>query len=422
MTAAACLQILISQERIATHGDVRAAVARVTNAYLETHWSWPKRYVEMCPTSYMLTDPESKELVSGDVQALSKALQTRLFGEENSGDVEIALFEGSQADAMLFATLTSDEVRQILDSETDQTFGLRGRILRVRTESVDVVREIRSTFDQEAGDSEGDGPATRIIFRGVYLTPKQQFVSSIASRWSAKDGSLQSILNGPGHFPQDQECFDRETIEALLDTYPNAAATQGVIHLPLSYTNICRRGAAARYVQYFETLKDWGADHLVGQVYDAPRTPNYVALAEMKKLIAPNCSAMDLMITDPDTDFLALKPGLLRSITLALPNADETLREAAIRRFLARKTDFREKRVWPVIGNLRTRREMQVCNAAGGLLMYGPGLTGLLESPAATANFPLSGLPMTGDRAEPNDMPPLPSFSRPARAAEALAV
>ena len=420
MTAAACLQILIAPERIAAYGDVRAAVARVTNAFLEAQWSWPKRYVEMCPTSYMLTDPHSKVLDSEDIQRISTELQTRLFGQDENSDVEIALFEGSQADAMRFAALSADEVTQILDAESDDTFGLRGRLIRVRSDSVEVVREMHTDGDLEIRDAGAPHiPTRRVIFRGMYLTAKQQFVCSIASRWSAKDSSLQSILNGPAHYPHDQENFDRETIEALVEAYPNGADAPGVIHLPLSYTNLTRRGSAARYAEHLALLQDWGRHLLVAEIYDVPRMPNHLALIEAGKLITPYCGAMDLMITDPETDLLGLKPGLLRSITLAAPNGDETLREAAIRRFLARKNDFREKKVWPVVGNVRTRREMQVCNSGGGLLMHGPGITAILESPVAAMPFSLGNLPMTAESTEipaPAAYAPLPAAPAPSAA------
>jgi len=402
MTAAACLQILLSQDRIAAHNDVRVAIARATNAYLEAHWSWPKRYVEMCPTSYMLTNPHVKALDSGEVQRISAELQARLFGYDESSDVEIAVFEGTQAEAMRFAVLSPDEVKKVLDAESGETFRLRGRLIRVRSDSVEVVRTMASLGDLEALKAAAglQRPARRIIFRGVYLTAKQQFVCSIASRWSAKDSSLQSILNGPANYPHDQEDFDRETIEALLETYPKGSDAPGVIHLPLSYTNLTRRGSATRYAEHLALLQDWGRHLLVAEIYDVPRLPNHLALIEVGKLIEPYCSAIDLMITDPETDLHGLKPGLLRSITLAVPNGDEILRETAIRRFLARKSDFREKKVWPVVGNVRTRREMQACNSGGGLLMHGPGITAILETPVAAARFSLATLPLSTECAE----------------------
>lgn len=419
MTAAACLQILIAPERIAAYGDVRAAVARVTNAFLEAQWSWPKRYVEMCPTSYMLTDPHSKVLDSEDVQRISTELQTRLFGQDENSDVEIALFEGSQADAMRFAALSAEDVMQILDAESEETFGLRGRLIRVRSDSVEVVRTMESDHEAPHENAPPPHPPRRIIFRGMYLTAKQQFVCSIASRWNAKDSSLQSILNGPAHYPHDQENFDRETIEALVEAYPNGVGAPGVIHLPLSYTNLTRRGSAVRYAEHLALLQDWGRHLLVAEIYDVPRMPNHLALIEVSKLIMQYCGAMDLMITDPETDLLGLKPGLLRSITLAAPNGEETLREAAIRRFLARKNDFREKKVWPIVGNVRTRREMQVCNSGGGLLMYGPGITAILEAPVAASGFPLANLPLTaesGDAPAPAAYAPLQAAPAPAAA------
>jgi hypothetical protein len=399
MTASACLQILISPRRIAAHGDVRAAVARVTNAYLDAQWSWPRRYVEMSPTAYMLADPYAPAINSVDVERLSQGLQTRLFGQENSGDVEIAVFEGSQADAMRFAALSPNDVAEILDPESTETFGLNGRVTRVRTDGAELIKAMESEDETEPliDAASVRTPSTRIMFRGVYLTAKQSFVASIASRWNVRDRSPQTILDGPGHYPLDQERFDLETIEALLAKFPDSGAAQGVIHLPLSYTNLCRRGVAARYSSYLSKLGEWDREMLVAQVYDVPRLPRHSALLEIGRMLAPQFGAIDLMITDPETEFVGLKPGLARSITLSLPNGDEVLRESAIRRFLSRKAEFRDAKVWPIVGNVRARREMQFCNSAGCLLMHGPGITGILDAPAAAGTFPLTSLPMTAE-------------------------
>ena len=61
------------------------------------------------------------------------------------------------------------------------------------------------------------------------------------------------------------------------------------------------------------------------------------------------------------------------------------------------KAPFIYAKVWPIVGNVRTRREMQFCNSAGCMLMHGPGVTGILDAPAAAGTFPLTALPMTAE-------------------------
>ncbi len=412
MTAAACLQILISQKRIDALGDVRSAVARVSNAYLDAQWSWPRRYVEISPTVYILSDPYAPNLHSPDVERLAQGLQARLSGQEDRGEIEIALFEGAQSDAMRFAVLSLNDVAEILNAESGETFGLAGRITRVSRQGIEIVKIMEPADEPEtrADAARKGAPPIRIQFRGVYLTAKQNFVASIASRWNVRDRSPQSILSGPGHYPLDQERFDLETLNALLDAYPAATSAPGLVHLPLSYTNLCRRGVAARYAGYLSKLESWSQEMLVAQVYDVPRLPRPSALMDIAKLLAPHFGAIDLMITDPETEFVGLKPGLARSITLSLPNGDEVLRESAIRRFLSRKSEFRDAKVWPIVGNVRTRREMQFCNSAGCMLMHGPGVTGILDAPAPTGTFPLTALPMTTESfgASPAVAPDIP--------------
>lgn len=276
MTAAACMQILIGNGRIAPSSEILSTVAKVTNAFLEGRWSWPKRYLEINAVSFMLTDPAARALNSKEVQALSAELQMRLFGKGEHGDVELALFEGSADDARKFAQLNVEDLRLILNAENQESLGLHGRILRVKGDRIEVAKNMQDEGDLEIWDDalealDAQNVKLRIIFRGIYLTPKQQFVGSIASRWSSKDRELQSILNGPAYYPRDHENFDRETIDALVAEYPDSNDVPAMIHLPVSYTNLTRRNARARYHEFFQPLLNWRRELLVAELYDAPR-------------------------------------------------------------------------------------------------------------------------------------------------------
>ena len=131
---------------------------------------------------------------------------------------------------------------------------------------------------------------------------------------------------------------------------------------------------------------------------------------EAKQFLAPYFGALDLLIADPETDFKALESGIARSATLALSNDDEAMRDAAIRRFMSQKQLFRAKHIWPMVANLRSRHEMQVCNSAGALFLHGPAVSNILEKPVAMANYLLSGLPLTAQPAVQST----PAYSTPA--------
>ena len=64
MSASACLRITLglSDDKLAKLEALGPLVAKVTSAFLETRWAWPKRHAAINPFSFMLTDPKSHEL------------------------------------------------------------------------------------------------------------------------------------------------------------------------------------------------------------------------------------------------------------------------------------------------------------------------------------------------------------------------
>jgi hypothetical protein len=90
-----------------------------------------------------------------------------------------------------------------------------------------------------------------------------------------------------------------------------------------------------------------------------------------------------------------IEPGALRSVSLALSSTDEDLqREVAVKRFMSNRDLFREKHIWPMVGNVRTRRETLLCAAVKAPFLYGPAITGILTEVMGMTPFLQAGLPV----------------------------
>jgi hypothetical protein len=403
MTGAACLQVVISPAiRVAGDFDVLNAVGKVTGAFLESRWSWPRKFTAVSKVSYLLADPRTLELDPHEIKQLAAELRLRLFGAGDTGDVTLAMFQGLNEDVSRFARLPMETLRRILNGAGLETLGLRGRLLKIKPHSVEVLLDEAPLGDLDIMDDDQDDALneTRLLYRGIYLAPKQQFIGNIASRWNPSDRRLQTVLEGPTHYPTDPEAFDRETLETLLKDYPDPAKMSGYILLPMSYFALSKTIIRERYANFLAPLANWPKERLTALLYDAPRTMQHHALNDIRIMLNAHFGSVNLCVADAGIDLELLEQGALRSISLMLSSADEEVqREAAIKRFMKNRDLFREKNVWPMIGNIRTRHELRTCLAANAPFLYGPAVTEILEAPVAMAPFPADAFPVTGKTA-----------------------
>jgi hypothetical protein len=273
MAASACLQVVVTSATAASYGaDVLNTVAKVTTAYLESRWSWPRKFGIISKTAYLLVDPRAATLDPHEIKKLSGELQLGLFGVGEAGDVTLAVFEGSTEDSLSFAHLGMDDLRKLLNGADMEAFGLHGRLLKNSSGGVEILKDtdqppLNDVHDVQAAEQTNN----RLLYRGVYLAPQQQFIGSILSRWSPADKRLQSVPHGPTHYPSDPETFDSETLQALIDAWPDPASAPGQIMLPLNYTALTRRGGRDRYAEFLKPLAAWPTDKLTAVLYDAPR-------------------------------------------------------------------------------------------------------------------------------------------------------
>src|ERR1700744_3848248 len=109
--AMACLRVSILAPPGAEQAeDLQLLVAKVINAFLQSRWEWPRRFEQMTPYSFVLTDPRADRMDKRGLRALASELQLKLFGSDGEGEVSLLLFEGSDLEVHRFAKLSIADV------------------------------------------------------------------------------------------------------------------------------------------------------------------------------------------------------------------------------------------------------------------------------------------------------------------------
>src|ERR1700749_811639 len=96
-SALACLRVAIygHKGRLASP-ELKALVAKLVTAFLETRWVWPRQFEQMTPYAFILSDPRAKAMDRAALQLLARELQVKLFGMDGGGEVVLLLFEGPE--------------------------------------------------------------------------------------------------------------------------------------------------------------------------------------------------------------------------------------------------------------------------------------------------------------------------------------
>src|SRR5882757_1309046 len=111
--AMACLRVSVLGMPAGRDGpDLQVLVAKLVNAFLETRWEWPRRFEQMTPYAFVLTDPNADKMDKRALKALASELQIKLFGaeSEDQGEVSLLVFEGSDVEVHRFARLPAEDV------------------------------------------------------------------------------------------------------------------------------------------------------------------------------------------------------------------------------------------------------------------------------------------------------------------------
>jgi len=409
VTAVACLRVDVSAYRgHMSASAVEHLVHKFASAYLETRWSWPRRFAPLTEISFLLTDPRSDELDVRELQRLSDELQRHLFGAGDEGEVALLVFEGSHAAVTAFAAMDARIVARAVDDPSFLPPG--GRLTRIAPEATvtgAAEPEPAPPATEEVGWASAPVSLRRQLtapppptppawegVQGIYFTPREQFFGDVVMYVPQNARTHFSLVDGGEHMPKDAAAFDSACIgiaARLLDERGRGSP----IYLPISFTSLSRPSQREAYVELFAELPMARRTELAAAVYDVPRDPAFTSLRQAKALLESHFSAIDLRVTDPGFEIEKLPSEFVSSVTLVLPDGDTHVRLSAMRRFAERMVHYRQRRIWPAVTNVRRRAELEAAVRLRIPFATGPGICSPVPSPVGGRAKSLLSLPLT---------------------------
>jgi hypothetical protein len=399
--AMACLRVAIHGTPEAQAGpDLQALVAKLINAFLDSRWRLPRRFEQMTPYAFILSDPGSEKMDKRGLKILAAELQMKLFGAEGEGEVSLLLFEGPDMEVHRFANLpivdverfaagialipplTGDVQRIIADRR--KNVGLAKGEVVVRRRSADNIappKPIGSFEDLDFDEPVRPAPPLVVpaptdytpLFSGLYLSVSQSFIGNVVLCRKGASKRLPSLLD-PTPLPGvTAEQFDEGCVEAAAWALGQAPAV--MLFVPLSFSSLVRPAGRRSYARFLCHLPSEHRARLGAAIYDTPRDPSYFALTTIRRFLEPFVAEINLHISDPDFEIDKLPAGAVGSVTLGLPDQDFNVRMAAVKRFLASGDLYKKKRVWPGVGPLMTASELNLCLSLRVPVISGPAVS-----------------------------------------------
>lgn len=390
MSAVACLRVMVDGDRTDLPAHVLGPlVAKYSNIFLEVRWEFPRLAEPLSHYCYLLTDPRADTLDTVELALLSHELQERLFGTGAEDGVKLVLFEGEPDAIQTFSTWSGEAVAAAMEDPSVLPAG--GRLRRIASDGtlIDVPEPPATATPSEP---------FRLVpaidgAQGVYFARGGAFVGDVVSSTPIDAPSYYSAVDGEGHRAPKAEDFDMACVSTALRflvDFPVVAP----LYLPVSFSTLIRTSQREAYVEMLGVLPPSTRDQLAATVYDVPRAPTFQALGVIRTALAPFVSGVDLRIRDPDFEIQNLTPKAFASVTLGLPDEGQEVRQAVIRRFAARMPDYRRRRIWPGLSNLRFRAERDLAISLGVPFLTGPGVCRLQSEPVGGRQWALEALPL----------------------------
>ncbi|MBO9560421.1 MAG: hypothetical protein J7515_17775 [Caulobacter sp.] len=401
MTAIACLKIFVGDDlRFADSETMAALVGKVAGAYLETAWTWPKRYGLVAPYSFVLADPRATQLDARELRALAADLQFKLFGEKGAGDVSLLMFEGDQTDVMRFASTHGEALRALLSGDDDGAFA--GRVCKITPSGVQSIKppggpvegappaEVLAAIEPQPPlggiDELLSAPKPNTGWWGIYYLNKERFVGSGVDWRVAWDDLAFGAIEDADVAARDQACLSA-AFEQL------SAPRPGYIFLPLCFSSLIKPTLRETYRAHVEKFPRALRPRMAASVYDVPREPSYAAIGQIRNFLSPYFSLIDLHVKDPGFRIESLPAGAVNSVTLVLEGSDERARLAAISRFLQDPQAYRAKRVWQGVAMVNSLKELDLCRKLKAPFLSGPMVAPLTSAPTGEIACPALNLP-----------------------------
>jgi len=413
MAAVACLRVLADDAGVGQPAGLVGVVAKLTSAFLETRWVWPRRHGRVGASAFLLADSRALEFDADELRALARELQVKLFGVEAGGEVCLLLFEGEQAEIMRFAACEAQALRDALEGESINP-PLNGRIRRVTTAGVEIIAhngdpEAQAAQDELAGPvvtpedllelakSADPPPAAPAVatagYHAVYYMPRQNVVGSAVSDGQLGASSLRGVFTNAGHLQGEAaRRYDTYCLEASQRIL--ASPFGGLLFFPISFSSIIHRPTRELYLPALKLLPTERRNQLAVAVYDVPRDPSFTAMSQLTTFLRQYFGFIDLQVTDPGFRVEKLAASVVNSVTLTMTGTDQQARLSAVKRFMDNRDNYKRQKIWLAVSHVRNKTELDYCMAQGTPFLSGPAISNLLDAPADAASRAPTELPL----------------------------
>lgn len=391
MTAVSCLRVMVDANRTDLPAETLGPlVAKYANIFLEVRWVRPRTADQLSHYCYLLSDPQTDELDTVELAHLATELQERLFGTGVEDAVKLVLFEGEPEAIQAFTASTAEEVLLVMEDPGRLPKG--GRLRRIASDGtlVDVPEEARSP--KGPIDDFNFGPSIDGA-QGIYFPKGRAFVGDVISCTPSRAQTYYSVVDGEEHLPLDSESFDggcvMTALRFLLD-FPVTAP----LYVPVSFSTLVRPTQRAGYAELLGILPGETRPQLAATVYDVPRAPSFQSLKIIHEALNGAYARLDLRTQDPDFEIRQLVEQMVSSVTFVLPNATQEVRTAAMRRFASHASEYKRRRIWPGLTNIRFRSERELALSLGFPFLTGPGICRLQSEPVGGRTWDVGALPV----------------------------
>ncbi len=397
--AAACLRVVIDRT-ISTQSAraLDALLERLLNAFLETHWAWPRQFKRAAPNTFILVDSRTTELDQDEIKELARNLQLRLFGSDaTAGKVCLLLFQGGEHEVLQFATLAPDDLQAIKDGAPGAP-ALSSALTAISAQDIKPIAAPNASAPTpptavSAPPLEPTVLKLRPQFRALYSTGRETFIGDALFRRFAGPDTADALEGGltsnyAAILEHDSGCIDWAV------TLLESGAVRGLLLVPISFSALARKAGRETYATLLNALPVAQRARLGAAIYDTPREPSFQALAQLHAVLDPHFSHINLRTPDPNFAIDKLAPKSVQSVDLILTGQDEAGRLAAIRHFSKYLDTYRRREVIPAVSNLRSRAELSLCLSFGIPFASGPIVSDPLGTPLGGRPFPVDNLPV----------------------------
>jgi hypothetical protein len=394
MPAFACLRVELPPawaERLeALHGKLE----KVVESYLETRWSWPRRFEHLTDLSFLLADPRLSVAPADELGHLADELQQHLFGGAGEGQVSLLLFEGPAEAVMAFARLAHDDVVAAI-AEPD-LLPPGGRLTRLRP-GVEPVVEAVSTAPPAPPTPPAvrPGPRYQAGVLGTYLVTREVFIADTLAAQPEGGPHHFSVIEAEGFLPPDEALFDEACFRAAAGMLTHKAGGLP-LGVPVAYSHFVRAGQLHRLQQMLQLLPRDRRTQLSAQVYGAPRHMPH-GVGPYLPLLEAHFGSVSLVTGDPGFEIEHLAAHSISSLVFCLREHEPHARQAAIRAFGDHAEAYRLRGVRQVLANVRTPAELELAVRHGLHIVSGPAIAGFRHEPIGGHAVPLTELPAKGE-------------------------